>query len=482
MIHPEAKYVFEIFSQLNMIPRPSWHEERVADFLCDFARQLSLPYRRDARNCVVISKPATKGYEHAAPVALLNHSDMVCVAKEGVDYAPLTSPIRAYTQNGWIMAHGSSLGADNGIGLAMALAVLKSIDIPHPALEVVTTSNEEDGMTGAANLSKDFLSARRIINLDSEDYDTITLGSAGALLQSTVIPFSLTSIPCGHCLWRVRITGGLGGHSGVDIGKHRTNANWLMACFLHRVLLNDRAMLVNISGGNANNAIANVCEATIACCCDDVIARLADDYQRYLTAQYGAYEKDLRISLERLRDVAGTEMTGIDYNTSHSVIRALHLLPNGPLAMSKTISGTVETSNNTGCIRTEAGHLSVSNYSRSFCEESLHRLGNDVRSILAEAGGESKVIMRAPAWLSPTDTPFIRLAEDVFADVLGFRPRKVAMHFALEAGFFMEKYPGVEMISIGPKIIDPHSTAERVSVGSVNDIWAVLKEMLSRMR
>ena len=482
MIHPEAKDVFEIFSQLNTIPRPSWHEERVADFLCDFAQQLSLPYRRDARNCVVISKPATKGYEYAAPVALLNHSDMVCVAKEGVDFAPLTSPIRTYTQDGWIMAHGTSLGADNGIGLSMALAVLKATDIPHPALEVVTTSNEEDGMTGAANLSKDFMSARRIINLDSEDYDTITLGSAGALLQSTRIPFSPTPIPCEHCLWRVRITGGLGGHSGVDIGKHRTNANWLMACFLQRVLLMYKAMLVNISGGSANNAIANVCEATIGCSNGDAMARLADDYQRLLTARYGAYETDLRITLERLHDVADTEVTGIDNNTSHRVIRALHLLPNGPLAMSKSIPGTVETSNNTGCIRTEASHLSVSNYSRSFCEESLNRLGNDVRSILAEAGGESEVIMRAPAWLSPTDTPFIRLAEDVFADVLGFRPRKVAMHFALEAGFFMEKYQGAEMISIGPRIIEPHSTAERVSVESVNNIWAVLKEILSRMR
>lgn len=482
MIHPEAKDVFEIFSQLNTIPRPSWHEERVADFLCDFAQQLSLPYRRDARNCVVISKPATKGYEYAAPVALLNHSDMVCVAKEGVDFAPLTSPIRAYTQDGWIMAHGTSLGADNGIGLSMALAVLKATDIPHPALEVVTTSNEEDGMTGAANLSKDFMSARRIINLDSEDYDTITLGSAGALLQSTRIPFSPTPIPCGHYLWRVRITGGLGGHSGVDIGKHRTNANRLMACFLQRVLLTYKAMLVNISGGSANNAIANVCEATIGCSNGDAMARLADDYQRLLTARYGAYETDLRITLERLHDVADTEVTGIDNNTSHRVIRALHLLPNGPLAMSKSIPGTVETSNNTGCIRTEASHLSVSNYSRSFCEESLNRLGNNVRSILAEAGGESEVIMRAPAWLSPTDTPFIRLAEDVFADVLGFRPRKVAMHFALEAGFFMEKYQGAEMISIGPRIIEPHSTAERVSVESVNNIWAVLKEMLSRMR
>ena len=178
MKQPTPERVLSIFSELNRIPRPSHHEERVADYLCQFAQRLQLDYERDAENCVVIRKPATPGYEGAETIVLLNHMDMVCVGMAD----PLNDPIEAYVEDGWMKARGTSLGADNGIGLSMALAVLESDTIEHPALEVITTTNEEDGMTGAAQLSKDFIRGRKVINLDSEDYDTITTGAAGATL------------------------------------------------------------------------------------------------------------------------------------------------------------------------------------------------------------------------------------------------------------------------------------------------------------
>lgn len=181
---PSTERVFQIFKELNQIPRPSHHEERVADYLCQFAERLHLPYKRDAENCVVISKPATPGHEGAEPIVLLNHMDMVCVGMSD----PLNTPIDAYVENGWMKARGTSLGADNGIGLSMALAVLESKDIVHGPMEVITTTNEEDGMSGASQLSKDFLKGRKVINLDSEDYDTITTGAAGACLQFHRIP------------------------------------------------------------------------------------------------------------------------------------------------------------------------------------------------------------------------------------------------------------------------------------------------------
>ena len=208
---PTTKRVFQIFKELNQIPRPSHHEERVADYLCQFAERLGLSYKRDKENCVVISKPATP-----------NHMDMVCVGMAD----PLNDPIQAYVEDGWMKARGTSLGADNGIGLSMALAVLESNDIVHGPMEVITTTNEEDGMSGASQLSSDFLRGRKVINLDSEDYDTITTGAAGACLQFHRIPAGRTPAPGGKRRWySIRFEGGLGGHSGVDINKGRCSGH-----------------------------------------------------------------------------------------------------------------------------------------------------------------------------------------------------------------------------------------------------------------
>ena len=194
---PTTQRVFSIFKELNQIPRPSHHEEQVADYLCQFAERLQLEYERDEQNCVVIRKPATPGHEAAEPIVLLNHMDMVCVGMKDA----LHSPIEAYEENGWMKARGTSLGADNGIGLSMALAVLEGDSIIHGPMEVITTTNEEDGMSGASNLSTDFLRGRKVINLDSEDYDTITTGAAGATLQFHRIPLKREPVPAGKHRW-----------------------------------------------------------------------------------------------------------------------------------------------------------------------------------------------------------------------------------------------------------------------------------------
>ena len=252
--------VFSIFSELNKIPRPSHHEERVADYLCQFAERLNLSYERDKENCVVIRKPASKGYEAHEPIVLLNHMDMVCVGMND----PLNTPIKPYTENGWMMARGTSLGADNGIGLSMALAVLENDSIEHPALEVITTTNEEDGMSGASQLSKDFLKGRKVINLDSEDYDTITTGAAGACLQFHRIPLKREPVPQGKHRWyRIRFEGGLGGHSGVDINKGRCSAVIATWAILAAIYNEYTIHLASINLGEANASIASSAEIII---------------------------------------------------------------------------------------------------------------------------------------------------------------------------------------------------------------------------
>jgi dipeptidase D len=468
--------VFSIFSELNKIPRPSHHEERVADYLCQFAERLNLSYERDKENCVVIRKPASKGYEAHEPIVLLNHMDMVCVGMND----PLNTPIKPYTENGWMMARGTSLGADNGIGLSMALAVLENDSIAHPALEVITTTNEEDGMSGASQLSKDFLKGRKVINLDSEDYDTITTGAAGACLQFHRIPLKREPVPQGKHRWyRIRFEGGLGGHSGVDINKGRCSAVIATWAILAAIYNEYTIHLASINLGEANASIASSAEIIIcvpsgeAC---EFVKSQQEMMNEWLREEYPQDSK-MTCTIEKcepLDSVISTEAFEL-------LMSCLELIPQGVVQMSDVMPGTVETSNNVGRITTEEDHIFVSTHTRSFVDDDMATLSKQIADIFQQRGAESEVVMSAPAWQENQQSPFLQLVSNTFQDVLGWRPRMVAMHFVLEAGFFVQHYPGIQIASIGPRIVEPHSTSERVELSTIEDIWKVLLELLRRL-
>jgi dipeptidase D len=468
--------VCSIFSELNKIPRPSHHEERVADYLCQFAERLNLSYERDKENCVVIRKPASKGYEAHEPIVLLNHMDMVCVGMND----PLNTPIKPYTENGWMMAHGTSLGADNGIGLSMALAVLENDSIEHPALEVITTTNEEDGMSGASQLSKDFLKGRKVINLDSEDYDTITTGAAGACLQFHRIPLKREPVPQGKHRWyRIRFEGGLGGHSGVDINKDRCSAVIATWAILAAIYNEYTIHLASINLGEANASIASSAEIIIcvpsgeAC---EFVKSQQEMMNEWLREEYPQDSK-MTCTIEKcepLDSVISTEAFEL-------LMSCLELIPQGVVQMSDVMPGTVETSNNVGRITTEEDHIFVSTHTRSFVDDDMATLSKQIADIFQQRGAESEVVMSAPAWQENQQSPFLQLVSNTFQDVLGWRPRMVAMHFVLEAGFFVQHYPGIQIASIGPRIVEPHSTSERVELSTIEDIWKVLLELLRRL-
>jgi dipeptidase D len=468
--------VFSIFSELNKIPRPSHHEERVADYLCQFAERLNLSYERDKENCVVIRKPASKGYEAHEPIVLLNHMDMVCVGMND----PLNTPIKPYTENGWMMARGTSLGADNGIGLSMALAVLENDSIAHPALEVITTTNEEDGMSGASQLSKDFLKGRKVINLDSEDYNTITTGAAGACLQFHRIPLKREPVPQGKHRWyRIRFEGGLGGHSGVDINKGRCSAVIATWAILAAIYNEYTIHLASINLGEANASIASSAEIIIcvpsgeAC---EFVKSQQEMMNEWLREEYPQDPK-MTCTIEKcepLDSVISTEAFEL-------LMSCLELIPQGVVQMSDVMPGTVETSNNVGRITTEEDHIFVSTHTRSFVDDDMATLSKQIADIFQQRGAESEVVMSAPAWQENQQSPFLQLVSNTFQDVLGWRPRMVAMHFVLEAGFFVQHYPGIQIASIGPRIVEPHSTSERVELSTIEDIWKVLLELLRRL-
>ena len=475
--------VFSIFSELNKIPRPSHHEERVADYLCQFAERLNLAYERDKENCVVIRKPASKGYEEHEPIVLLNHMDMVCVGMSD----PLNDPIEAYVENGWIKARGTSLGADNGIGLSMALAVLEDDRIGHPALEVITTTNEEDGMSGASGLSKDFLKGRKVINLDSEDYDTITTGAAGACLQFHRIPMKREPVPHGKHRWyRIRFEGGLGGHSGVDINKGRCSAVIAMWAVLAAIYNEYTFHLASVNLGEANASIASSAEIIICVpsgeACEFVKAQ-QEMMNEWLREEYPQDVK-MTCSIEKCEPLDSV----ISAETFEALMSCLEQIPQGVVKMSDAMPGTVETSNNVGRITTAEGdgehqspHIFVSTHTRSFIDDDMAALSQEIADTFKQQGAESEVVMSAPAWQENQQSPFLQLVSNTFQDVLGWRPRMVAMHFVLEAGFFVQHYPGIQIASIGPRIVEPHSTSERVELSTIEDIWKVLIELLKRL-
>lgn len=466
--------VFSIFRELNQIPRPSHHEERVADYLCQFAERLHLEYERDKENCVVIRKPATPGHEQAEPIALLNHMDMVCVGMGD----PLNDPIEAYEDNGWMKARGTSLGADNGIGLSMALAVLENDSIVHPALEVITTTNEEDGMSGASQLSKDFLKGRKVINLDSEDYDTITTGAAGACLQFHRIPMQHEPAPDDRSWYRIRIEGGLGGHSGVDINKGRCSAVKTAAAILSSLSDKHDLSLASVDIGEANASIASKGEMVIACPSAESQA-LVLDFQHPCERLHDEYPQDPGVKC--IIEACEPQETVITPDTFKALMTCLREVPQGVVRMSKAMPGTVETSNNIGRVVSEADHIFVSTHTRSFIDDDMDTLSKTIAKTFTDNGAQSEVVMSAPAWQENQQSPFLQLVSDTFQDVLGWRPRMVAMHFVLEAGFFVQHYPGIQIASIGPRIVEPHSTSERVELSTISDIWQVLLELLKRL-
>jgi len=445
----------------------------VANYLCQFAERLHLEYERDKENCVVIRKAASSGHEGAESVVLLNHMDMVCVGMND----PLNDPIDAYEENGWMKARDTSLGADNGIGLSMALAVLEDDSIVHPALEVITTTNEEDGMSGASQLSKDFLKGRKVINLDSEDYDTITTGAAGACLQFHRIPINRETSGEGRWL-RIRIEGGLGGHSGVDINKGRCSAAIPMRCIVKALC--HRCDISGIEIGEANASIASKGEVVICVTSDEVfefVKQQVEGINQWMREEY-PQDPSITCSVEECE----VQETVIPTKAIEALVNCLEQVPQGVVKMSEAMPGTVETSNNIGRIVTEEKHIFVSTHTRSFIDNDMVVLSETIaKTFTAVGGATSEVVMSAPAWQEVQQSPFLQLVSNTFQDVLGWQPRMVAMHFVLEAGFFVQHYPGIQIASIGPRIVEPHSTSERVELRTIYDIWEVLLELLRRL-
>ena len=474
----EPKAVFDIFAQINQVPRPSKHEEKISQWLQDFAAQHGIECMSDDAMNVIMRVPATPGYEDHEGVILQAHMDMVAEKDGDVQHDFLTDPIQTYVDGDFLKAKGTTLGADDGIGIAMSLAAINDPNLPHPAIECLFTVDEETGLTGAMKLQDGVLKAKRLINIDSEDDGQIFIGCAGGIDTLAKMHYKVESLKfkVESLAVRLSVSGLMGGHSGDDINKGRANANQLLVWFLARIWPQTELQLASINGGNLRNAIAREAEAVVVIPMS-YKEQIRIEWNKYVAQMenvFGEVEKDMRLELET------TDMpdTCIPSDKAYRLIMALCECPHGMIAMSKEMPGLVETSTNLASIKMRDGYIEVNTSQRSSIEASKHHLKWAVEQALSLACDEVTHGDGYPGWAPNPNSPLLEVVRKAYKDLFKAEPQVLAIHAGLECGLFLEKYPYLDMISIGPQMYGVHSPQERLSIPSTERCYKWLCEIL----
>ena len=468
--------VWNIFDQITKVPRPSKKEEKIRQWLVDFAKQHNIEYHLDATGNVLMRKPATPGYEDHQTIVMQGHIDMVCEKNSGVDHDFENDPIETIIDGDWVKANGTTLGADNGVGVALSLACLIDDSFQHGPLEALFTYDEETGLTGANAIEEGFMTGKVLINLDSETEGQIFIGCAGGM--DTVGLFHYTPAPAPKDLYyaKVKVSGLLGGHSGGDIHLQHANANKILARFL---TTQPDAVLAAIHGGNLRNAIAREAEAVIGIpysSKDNVVAEL-NQFAAIIEGEVGDIEKGMKLTIETV----DTPETVIEKEVADRLIKALIVCPHGVQGMSRSMPGLVETSTNMASVKMiEPGVIKVETSQRSSVESEKRAIAQAVATTFSLAGAEVKQGSGYPGWKPNTNSPIMKVCADTYRDLYGKEPEILAIHAGLETGLFLTKYPYLDMVSIGPTMEGVHSPDERLYIPSVGTFYAYLKEVLSR--
>jgi len=475
--------VFDIFNEITKVPRPSKHEEQIEAWLIEFAKQHGIEYQQDKAGNVVMRVPATAGYENHPMVILQAHMDMVCEKNSDVEHDFLHDPIQTYTDGDWLKAKGTTLGGDDGIGMSMALAVMISKDIAHPALECLFTIDEETGLTGAFHLGADMLHGSRLINLDSEDDGQIFIGCAGGIDTLVRVPYQRIQTNDQGPLFaaQIRISGLLGGHSGDDINKGRANANKVLVRFLFMLQHEMGGMfplIENIEGGNLRNAIAREASATICVPMNqkENLRILLNQYIAEIESEYEQVEEQMQIEL----DSCDVPQTVLEPKLATSLIRALYACPHGMIAMSKDMPGLVETSTNLASVKMHDDYIEINTSQRSSVESKKHDIKNQVECALQQISPDTIVTHGDgyPGWNPNIHSELLTITDQAYTTISGEKAQVLAIHAGLECGLFLEKYPHLDMVSVGPQMMGVHSPSEQLSISSTEKTWKWLCEIL----
>ena len=474
----QPKAVFEIFDQITKIPRPSKKEEKIRKFILDFAQAHGIEAHADKIGNVILRKPASAGHENAPTVILQGHMDMVCESNDK-SFNFETTPIKTIVDGEWVRADGTTLGADNGIGVATALAILTDDTLEHGPLEVLITMDEETGMTGANNLEKGELKGTILINLDSEDDAEVFVGCAGGIDTVATFHYKRSFAPGDFHYFLMDVRDGLGGHSGGDIHLGRANANKLVARFLFNLMKKHEISVSDIDGGNLRNAIpraAHVIFGVHTSKKEDV--RIAfNQYVADIEREYKGLETTLKMTLE---SVDKPDFT-IDAETTRNLILSLYCAPHGVISMSRDLEGLVETSTNLASVKMKANdQIVVTTSQRSSVDSRKFDIANQVEAVFTLAGATVEHGEGYPAWTPNLDSTIMKLASDAYEELYGKRPAIKAIHAGLECSLFQQNYPGLDMVSFGPTLRDVHSPSERMYIPAVERFYEQLKLTLKK--
>ncbi len=476
----EPKALWSYFADLNEVPRPSKQEERVIQFMKNFGESLGLDTMVDHIGNVIIKKPASPGMEGCTVIALQSHLDMVHQKNADTNFDFDSEGIKMFVEGDWVKAEGTTLGADNGIGVAAIMTLLASKDIPHPPLEALFTIDEETGMTGAQELKGGLLDAKIMLNLDTEDDDELTIGCAGGIDITATGSYPVSTFPAPRKAFKVKIKGLTGGHSGMDIHRGRGNANKLMNRFLHAADQIIGIRIHGINGGGLRNAIPRESFAEVVVSSSKLakFKKFAKQFEAVLKEEYHTTDPDIKLVVEELEPVT----TAMRKSFQNKLLRSIYACPSGIYRMSPEIHDLVQTSNNLARVLAKDGSYRVMCLTRSSVDsekmDEAHAIGSSFELMGADVAMEGSY----PGWAPKPEATIVSLMSDLYIEMYGESAKVNACHAGLECGILGTNYPEIEMISFGPNIRGAHSPDEKVQISSVQKFWEFLLETLKRIK
>lgn len=478
--HLGCDKVFTYFEAVCDIPHGSFHEKELSDYIVAFAKERGLYCRQDARHNVIIKKPGTAGYEKSPALIIQGHIDMVCEKNADTEHDFLTEPLKLYIDGDDIKARGTTLGADNGIAVAYMLALLDAENMEHPPLECVFTVEEEIGMGGATDLDAFDLEGKRFLNMDTEEEGYLMVSCCGGRRMRMYLPAERKAASADKKTVAVRIRGLKGGHSGADIHLQRASANVLMGRLLLELREKIGYDLVQVNGGNMDNAICREAEAIL--CIDparegeakECLAELQDIFW----AEYKDRESDILLTMEET-EAAAEVLTG---EVRDNIIALLQLLPYGVQTMDTNMEGLVESSSNIGILRTEEDHIFIDNAVRGSVESRKEAICKKIEVLGELCGAKVVGVNDYPGWQYNPDSELLKIFKEAWTEKFGKEPKVVAIHAGLECGLFAKKIPGLDLISLGPDMHDVHTPDERLSISSTIRVWEYLKYVLKKLK
>ncbi|MCK5145428.1 aminoacyl-histidine dipeptidase [bacterium] len=474
--HLKPNHLWKYFEEISRIPRCSRHEEGVIAYLEDLAKTTGNVLRKDDVGNIVIEVPATPGHENARTIVLQGHMDMVCEKNSDTDFDFSKDPIDVLIDGDWVTANGTTLGADNGIGMAAGLAAMEDKSLVHGPLELLFTTDEETGLNGAMALESNFLKGRILLNLDSEEEGSFSIGCAGGGGTQISLPIVRKQISSG-VTYQVTFKGLSGGHSGMDINTGRGNANQLLARILHALPVGFK--LISIDGGSKHNAISREAVAIVKLVKDeaDAFKRSVTERFEQIRFEYKAVEKNTALIIEITDDTRAP----MDDANKKKFLSLLVAMPHGVMHMSQEIAGLVETSTNMAIVKTLDDNITIFSSTRSSIATALEAIRDKIRSCADLCGGVFEKHEGYPAWTPNLESPLLTTMKNVYREQAGKEAGVMALHAGLECGIIGERFPGMDMISFGPDLHNPHSPDERVHIASVERFWNLLVATLKEL-